>query len=83
MSRLHDFPDMDIRRYRWRFIVAVWTPGIFWFRVFGYGVHMKDTTRHRLLFSERNGFCWRLVIGRWSFRLLIPDRLYIPTKDQL
>jgi len=27
-----------------------------WFRLFGYGLMWKDTRKHRLLFSERNGY---------------------------
>ncbi len=27
--------------------------GLFWIRFFGYGVHIKDTSKHALLFSER------------------------------
>jgi hypothetical protein len=32
------------------------TPGLFWFRIFGRGLHIKDPRRHPPLFSERNGF---------------------------
>jgi len=32
-----------------------YAPGLFWFRVFGKGLHIRDTSRHRLLFSEREG----------------------------
>ncbi len=44
--------------------------GIGWFRIFGYGIHWKDTRRHRLLFSERNGYTRALTIRGWRFRLL-------------
>ncbi len=32
------------------------TPGLFWFRIFGKGIHVKDVSRHRLMFSEREGY---------------------------
>jgi hypothetical protein len=45
-------------------------PGVYWMRICGLGFHVKDTRRHGLLFSERNGYCWRLQVGAWSFRFL-------------
>lgn len=51
-------------------------PGIYWFRIFGgYGLHIKDTVRHRLIFSERFGHTKRIQVGPWSIRLLKPDAL--------
>lgn len=39
--------------------------GIGYFRIFGYGLHWKDTRRQRLLWSERNR-CWvQWQIGPW------------------
>lgn len=46
--------------------------GMFWFRVFGYGLHIKDTTRHALLFSERYGHTKKLLIGKWCIKVLVP-----------
>lgn len=40
-------------------------PGLGWVRVFGRGVHIRDTARHPLLFSEREGFR-----PFWTFRWL-------------
>lgn len=40
-------------------------PGLFWFRVFGKGIHVRDTDRHPLRFSERNGYR-----QMWTFRVL-------------
>ena len=43
-----------------------WTPGLWWFRVFGWGVVWKRLTQHRELFSERE--CHHgMRIGTWSF----------------
>jgi hypothetical protein len=44
--------------------------GIGWFRLFGKGIHWKDTTKHSLLFSERNGYRKGLNIGLMRFKLL-------------
>lgn len=30
--------------------------GLFWFRIFGRGLYFRDTRRHPLMFSERNGY---------------------------
>lgn len=40
--------------------------GFGWIRIFGAGIKWKDITKHRLLFSERNGYTKRLQIGKWS-----------------
>jgi hypothetical protein len=45
--------------------------GMWWFRVFGYGLHWKNIDMHGLLFSERvlgKG----LRIGSWMFKILTP-----------
>jgi hypothetical protein len=47
-------------------------PGSGWLRVFGFGITWKDTRRHRLIFSERNGYCKHILIGHWSFSFLKP-----------
>jgi len=44
--------------------------GLFWFRIFGYGLHIKDMTKHPPLFSERNGNRKHLRIGKWSIGIL-------------
>jgi hypothetical protein len=44
--------------------------GLWWFRIFGYGLHWKDTRIHPLIFSERNGLTKTLQIGHWSFKWL-------------
>ncbi len=41
-----------------------------WFRLFGRGFAVKDTTFHPLLFSERNGYVRRIQIGKWSIKFL-------------
>lgn len=45
-------------------------PGLGWFRLFGIGLHWKDTARHRMYFSERNGNKKALKIGSWRISFL-------------
>ena len=47
-------------------------PGLWFFRVLGFGLHCKDLTRHPLLFFERDGRRWGLRLGRWRIRPLVP-----------
>ena len=47
--------------------------GLIWFRIFGYGLHIKDINRHDLLFSERVGARKRFVLRNYSIRILTPD----------
>jgi len=45
-------------------------PGLWWVRVFGFGVAGKDTRRHPLLFSERHGYTRTVRLGAWLFKWL-------------
>ena len=40
----------------------------FWFRVFNHGLCIKDTTKYEMLFSERNGLIFKLMIGKWLIK---------------
>lgn len=51
-----------------------YTSGLFWFRAFGRGFHIKDTRRHPLRFSERNGYT-----NFWAIRKLHPAAITQPT----
>ena len=53
-----------------RILNFYWGEGIFWFRIFGRGLHFKNTRKCKLYFSERNGYTKRLQIGRLSIRCL-------------
>lgn len=59
----------------WDIPFAMWTTGgMGWFRVFGYGLHWKDTRRHPMLFSERVlGYGWRR--GPWIIKILYGSRI--------
>lgn len=49
--------------------------GIFWFRVFGFGLVIKDTRKHRPYFSERNGLVYWMKLGNWRVRWLTPVKM--------
>jgi hypothetical protein len=49
--------------------------GLLWFRVCGYGLEVKDTSRHRLLFSERLGLVRSLRVGKYFVHFLPKDRI--------
>jgi len=51
-------------------LVAAAGDGLCWCRFLGYGIAVKDTSRHPLLFSERHGYTRRLQIGKWSVKAL-------------
>ena len=47
------------------------TKGLWWFRIYGKGIHWKDSRLFRPLFSERNGYGPRLLkLGHWCFKVL-------------
>lgn len=48
--------------------------GYFWFRIFGYGLHLKDTNKHPMMFSERNGLTGYWKVGGWIIRVLTPNK---------
>lgn len=50
--------------------------GLGWFRIFGIGLHWKDITRHRLLFSQRYGYKKAITIGKWRFEILKYERIF-------
>lgn len=46
--------------------------GFFWFRIFGYGVVIKDFKKYGLIFSDRNHLTKRLIIGNYIIKILKP-----------
>jgi hypothetical protein len=44
--------------------------GFGWFRFFGLGLHWKNTLKHRLYFSERNGYKKNYNIGNWNISFI-------------
>ena len=52
-------------------ITGAGDPTLGWVRLFGWGIHWKDTSRHWLLFSERNGYTVPFLrAGTFHFRFL-------------
>ena len=49
--------------------------GLWWFRIFGYGIKAKNTRTHMLLFSERHGYSCGMCIGHWYFGFLKPRQI--------
>ncbi len=47
--------------------------GCVWFRIFGRGLKIKDTTISPLFFSERNGYTKGIKIGKWYIGYLPKD----------
>jgi hypothetical protein len=47
--------------------------GMFWFRIFGYGISFQNLKHKPLTFSERNGYAKKLVkVGTTYIKLLGP-----------
>lgn len=46
--------------------------GFFWFRLFGYGLYVKDTNKHPMIFSERYGLRKTAKIKSYIIGLLKP-----------
>jgi hypothetical protein len=44
--------------------------GLLWFRVFGRGLHIKDTRRHPLMHSQCTTWLPILTLGPWQVRIL-------------
>lgn len=42
--------------------------GYLWFRLFGYGIHIKDTRKNPLLYSDRVNK--RFYISKWQIKFL-------------
>jgi len=55
-----------------RFFEKYKDDGFFWFRIFGYGLVIKDYKKHGLLFSERYKYEWHLKIGKYLIKILKP-----------
>jgi hypothetical protein len=63
--------DNGIRQYGKGWAFVCWSPGYFYFRLFGYGLHFKDSRKARLLFSERSGRNGKRI-GSWIVKILKP-----------
>ena len=73
--KLHKFNLGKIKHHTlWVFGYRLWSYYYLnrfgWFRIFGKGLKWKDHTKHRLLFSERNGYSKAITIGKWRISFL-------------
>lgn len=46
----------------------------FYFRIFGYGLHFIDRSKHKPPFSIRAGKVKEYKIGNWGFKFLRKDK---------
>lgn len=44
--------------------------GYFWIRIFGCGIHLVDRSKHKPLFSIRNGYIKEYKVGKYGFKFL-------------
>lgn len=51
-------------------VKALRVKGLWWFRVFGFGLWAASFRQHPPLFSERDGSHRALSLGSWQLRLL-------------
>ena len=56
-----------------KYIKCYRTKGLWWFRIYGYGIHYKNTRYHAELFSERVGYRKKLKLREHSFEILKPE----------
>jgi len=56
--------------YSRSFITWAFIPKCGWIRVFGYGIYWKDIKIYGMMFSERFGHHYQIVIGHWLFEFL-------------
>lgn len=54
------------------FFMSLWSRGM-WFRLWGYGLHVKLRAGHEKLFSERYGYRRALNVGPLRFEVLKPS----------
>lgn len=73
--RFYNFNSGDSKHHSLKlFGVSVWAffyqNRFCWFRIFGYGLKIKDSNIHGLMFSERYGMWKGFSIGKWRISRL-------------
>lgn len=63
---------MSCEWYNWPLLCGHRSDGLVWVRLFGFGVHMKDTTKWPLLFGERNRLRFGVAVGKYYIGFLEP-----------
>ncbi len=56
----------------WSFFDMEYRERLVWVRFLGYGIYVKDTTKHPELFSERNNYSTVFRFGRFLLGFLTP-----------
>jgi len=51
-----------------------WGRREWYFRIFGYGLYLRDTREHPLVFSESEGHRKYLRVGLWVLKVLTPNQ---------
>ena len=70
--------------FRFLFFCGYYVRGLWWFRIFGYGLRWKRISMHPLLFSERE-LSHGLKFGNWHLAFLkrdYPPALWEPKKKR-
>jgi len=67
-----NFRRLQKNRKRQPFFVGCSIQGLWWFRIFGYGIHCRRIADYRLLFSERLGYTRGLTIRGWYIKFIKP-----------
>lgn len=64
--------DVNLKYHGRRWLFFEWhrSPGLWWIRVFGYGLHWKNIERHPLLFSQRQPRWDAILWGKWRLQFL-------------
>ncbi len=70
MLKIHGRKQLVWRIKGYPILVVYIIKGLWWFRVFGYGLRAKNLKLYGLLFSEREGYAKYYRIGNWSFKAL-------------
>jgi len=60
----------SFRLFKVNILSGVFKDGVGWIRIFGKGIHWKDTTKHRLVFSERNSYRKSFNICKYRLSIL-------------
>lgn len=55
------------------------TKGLWWFRIYGYGLHYKNIKHYPELFSERMCIKKKIKLGRYRFGILKKDKMQLIT----
>lgn len=55
-------------------IQSAFYEGGFWFRIFGYGLSVRNRDKFQAPFSVRNGYVKELRVGKYGIKMLMRER---------